>query len=1279
MSADRPDTARGGLSPEDLATLAAHFDADFYLAENPDVAAAGMDPLTHYVRFGEAEGRAPRADFNPARYRLRYPHLVAGGGTGRTAAVKTAGSGAPDNSASDNGASGSGASGNGGAASSSGTSSGTSGSEATGSSGTGSGTSDNGAGSSTPGSSGTGEGEAVKNLFLHYVTVGAAAGYAADLATGRRAQEALVARHMDEAAYLLAHPEAAAHDGGPARHYLTVGEAAGASPRADFDPAFYRAAYPDIAKAPFNLFWHYLTAGLIEGRAGREGAARTSPIRRAAEEAAIAPFFDTAFYLAAHPEAAAHEGGPIRHYLEAGEAAGFAPSADFDPLFYRADNPDLAHAPFNLFWHFTAIGLFQGRKGRASTALLYTPDGVPAELDPATDEARLIEALGPFIDPAGYVAMYPDVAAAGFDAVLHYVRHGEGEGRQPVKGFDPVLYRAAFPELAGARFNLFWHFIAHAGPEAAAEGFADPQALARSTEEFARRQAAARVPVEAPVVAPFFDADFYCATYPEAAASGLDPLTHYLTIGERAGLRPEPGFDPVFYRRSNPDLAGHAFGAFWHYHAHGKAELRSPDAYYARAVGADLLVSAIVPNFNHARFLEERIASIEGQTYPHLEIVILDDASTDDSREVIERLAAGCSRPVRTAFNAANAGNVFAQWEKGVGLARGDLVWICESDDFCEPDFAEKLVRHFRDESVTMAFGRIEFAAADGAPMGGMDGLRASAEPLDWSAMVKRPAAAWFAAAFGVRNVMANVGGTMFRRQSLPAAVWERAKTFKIAGDWYLYSRIAGGGQIVYEPQAVAYFRQHGSNTSASNFTKPYYWGEYGRIMPALCEMWDIPAATRRRFLDIVRAEFAHFGMDETHVFEELVPVEAIMAAPRAMRHLQIGFLGFHSGGGEVFAIRLAALMAERGLTVSLLAQNLSEVQPEMREMLPAGIPVYDIADMAMMGRDAYLAAAGIDIVHTHVNAIDSSFFSLDFSLQAAPYVVTLHGSHDFLDLSDPKVAAYVEALGNNASAVVYTADKNLALFRHGGFPRDRLFKVGNALTRDTAPFERTRAEMGIGRDAVVFTFVARGIERKGWRVAVMAFRALKAAHPGTAMHLILVGNGEKAEEAEALAGDLAGDGVTFLGYQSRVNGIYALSDVAILPTRYPGESAPLCLIQAAQEGLAIIASDIGEIANMLALDEGPGGALIRVQRDTEAFAADVARAMGEMLDPAVRADFARRGAKVAQKFSPDLMADAYLDIYGFAARRHKAEVARRAAAAASSSPASPRPTSPAS
>ena len=102
-------------------------------------------------------------------------------------------------------------------------------------------------------------------------------------------------------------------------------------------------------------------------------------------------------------------------------------------------------------------------------------------------------------------------------------------------------------------------------------------------------------------------------------------------------------------------------------------------------------VSVIIPNFNHAQFLVQRIESVLSQTYQDFEVIILDDCSTDESRDII----AGYQNHPKVnqiLFNAKNSGGPFYQWEKGISLAKGKYIWLAESDDWCEPSLLKTLI-----------------------------------------------------------------------------------------------------------------------------------------------------------------------------------------------------------------------------------------------------------------------------------------------------------------------------------------------------------------------------------------------------------------------------------------------------------------------------------------------------------------------------------------------------------------------------------------------------------
>ena len=127
---------------------------------------------------------------------------------------------------------------------------------------------------------------------------------------------------------------------------------------------------------------------------------------------------------------------------------------------------------------------------------------------------------------------------------------------------------------------------------------------------------------------------------------------------------------------------------------------RSPSPTKPVEVGAASLrlpaLSVIVPNYNHAKYLELSLPAILHQSVPPLELIVLDDASTDNSVEVIQRFA-DQNPLVRFVRNEQNLGAI-ANVKKGVALARGECVFVAPADDEIVPGLFEKsltmLARH---------------------------------------------------------------------------------------------------------------------------------------------------------------------------------------------------------------------------------------------------------------------------------------------------------------------------------------------------------------------------------------------------------------------------------------------------------------------------------------------------------------------------------------------------------------------------------------------------------
>ena len=233
-------------------------------------------------------------------------------------------------------------------------------------------------------------------------------------------------------------------------------------------------------------------------------------------------------------------------------------------------------------------------------------------------------------------------------------------------------------------------------------------------------------------------------------------------------------------------------------------------------------VSVVVPNYNYARYIGERLASIQRQTAPIYELIVLDDASTDNSVEVIREFLADCDLPSKLVVNDHNSGSVFRQWQRGVEMARGDFVWIAEADDLADPGFLEEMLPAFSDPRVVMSYSQSKQMGSDGEIL--------CEHYLDYVSDIDRER--WtdpyvvdgieeISKALFVKNTIPNVSGVVFRRESLLKTLNEYGNeimSFRNAGDWVAYLRLLEQGGIAYSPRPLNSHRRHQGSVTVGNF-----------------------------------------------------------------------------------------------------------------------------------------------------------------------------------------------------------------------------------------------------------------------------------------------------------------------------------------------------------------------------------------------------------------------------------------------------------------------------
>ena len=103
-------------------------------------------------------------------------------------------------------------------------------------------------------------------------------------------------------------------------------------------------------------------------------------------------------------------------------------------------------------------------------------------------------------------------------------------------------------------------------------------------------------------------------------------------------------------------------------------------------------LSVVIPAHNGERYLEEGAASVLGQDFTDLELILVDDASSDATRDVIGRLAAADPR-VRPVLLDENQGTLGAR-QAGVAASRGAYVTLVDQDDELAPGALTKVMAH---------------------------------------------------------------------------------------------------------------------------------------------------------------------------------------------------------------------------------------------------------------------------------------------------------------------------------------------------------------------------------------------------------------------------------------------------------------------------------------------------------------------------------------------------------------------------------------------------------
>lgn len=227
------------------------------------------------------------------------------------------------------------------------------------------------------------------------------------------------------------------------------------------------------------------------------------------------------------------------------------------------------------------------------------------------------------------------------------------------------------------------------------------------------------------------------------------------------------------------------------------------------------LVSIIVPNFNHQFFLKERLDSIFNQTFQNFEVLLFDDASTDQSLTILNEYK---DHPKVSHFsvNQKNSGSPFIQWKKGLQLAKGDFVWIAETDDFADVNLIETQLN------------AIQNGVAVVAKTITVDGTVVTNEEVNHPVFKDHKSVCTLSGTDFFASPIKNVSCVIFKKPSQEELKAMKFDSFAYMGDQVFYYEYFKNKAIAYNSNSKSYFRKNNSSVSNLNPKKGmHYFKKY--------------------------------------------------------------------------------------------------------------------------------------------------------------------------------------------------------------------------------------------------------------------------------------------------------------------------------------------------------------------------------------------------------------------------------------------------------------------
>lgn len=229
--------------------------------------------------------------------------------------------------------------------------------------------------------------------------------------------------------------------------------------------------------------------------------------------------------------------------------------------------------------------------------------------------------------------------------------------------------------------------------------------------------------------------------------------------------------------------------------------------------GSCPLVSILTPTYNHELYIRECIKGVLSQTYPHWELIIIDDGSCDHTRRIVSQFE---DSRIRYYYQEHKGILRIAEtYNHALSLANGSLIAPLEGDDFWPVARLGALVPAFADPRIVVSYGVHRAVTADGKPTGLAIPCAELRKSYGVSAFFNKPRGAISYAMLHSLGIVAAATASMIRRSAIEAIGGFQHVPGLPVVDYPTLLELGLQGEFSFINETMCYWRKHGSNSSA--------------------------------------------------------------------------------------------------------------------------------------------------------------------------------------------------------------------------------------------------------------------------------------------------------------------------------------------------------------------------------------------------------------------------------------------------------------------------------